>query len=74
VIAHREQKSLGRLLATATTIPRLATSLPRGNSSGDAAGEVYKLRNLSQVPGSYAQASNGFVVGSTTSSDLWMQG
>jgi hypothetical protein len=44
-----------------------------GASTVDAAGEVYKLRNLSQFAGSYAQASYGFVVGSTSSGDLWMQ-
>ena len=44
-----------------------------GASTVDAQGEVYKLRNLSQFPGSYAQASYGFVVGSTSSGDLWMQ-
>ena len=44
-----------------------------GASTVDALGEVYKLRNLSQFPGSYAQASYGFVVGSTSSGDLWMQ-
>ena len=44
-----------------------------GASTVDAAGEVYKLRNLPQFAGSYAQASYGFVVGSTSSGDLWMQ-
>jgi hypothetical protein len=44
-----------------------------GASTVDAEGEVYKLRNLSQFAGSYAQASYGFVVGSTSSGDLWMQ-
>ena len=43
-----------------------------GASTVDAAGEVYKMRNLSQFAGSYAQASYGFVVGSTSSGDLWM--
>ena len=44
-----------------------------GVSTVDAEGEVYKLRNLSEFPGSYAQASYGFVIGSTSSGDLWMQ-
>jgi hypothetical protein len=44
-----------------------------GASTVDAEGEVYKLRNLSQFAGSYAQASYGFVVGTTSSGDLWMQ-
>jgi hypothetical protein len=44
-----------------------------GVSTVDAEGEVYKLHNLSQFAGSYAQASYGFVIGSTSSGDLWMQ-
>jgi hypothetical protein len=44
-----------------------------GASTIDAAGEVYKLRSLSQFAGSYAQARYGFVVGSTSGGDLWMQ-
>jgi hypothetical protein len=37
------------------------------------AGEVYKLHNLSQFAGSYAQASYGFVFGTKSAGDLWMQ-
>jgi hypothetical protein len=44
-----------------------------GASTIDAAGEVYKLRNLSQFSGAYAQARYGFVIGSTSAGDLWMQ-
>jgi hypothetical protein len=44
-----------------------------GASTVDAEGEVYKMRNLSQFAGSYAQASYGFVVGNTSGGDLWMQ-
>lgn len=44
-----------------------------GASTVDAEGEVYKLRNLSQFAGSYAQASYGFVIGATSRGDLWMQ-
>lgn len=44
-----------------------------GASTVDAQGEVYKLRNLSQFPGSYAQAGQGFALGSASSGDLWMQ-
>jgi hypothetical protein len=44
-----------------------------GASTVDAQGEVYKMHNLSQFPGSYAQASYGFVGGATSSGDLWMQ-
>ena len=44
-----------------------------GASTVDAEGEVYKLHNLSQFAGSYAQASYGFVVGTKSGGDLWMQ-
>jgi len=44
-----------------------------GASTVDAEGEVYKLHNLSEFAGSYAQASYGFVIGTTSRGDLWMQ-
>lgn len=44
-----------------------------GASTIDAAGEVYKLNNLSQFPGSYAQASYGFAFGTKSAGDLWLQ-
>jgi hypothetical protein len=44
-----------------------------GASTIDATGEVYKLRGISQFAGAYAQARYGFVVGSTSGGDLWMQ-
>ena len=44
-----------------------------GASTVDAEGEVYKLHNLSQFAGSYAQASYGFALGATSGGDLWMQ-
>jgi hypothetical protein len=44
-----------------------------GASTVDAQGEVYKLPNLSQFPGSYGQASYGFAFGTASSGDLWMQ-
>ncbi len=44
-----------------------------GASTVDAAGEVYKMQNLSQFAGSYAQASYGFALGATSGGDLWMQ-
>jgi hypothetical protein len=44
-----------------------------GASTVDAQGEVYKMHNLSQFAGSYAQASYGFALGATSSGDLWMQ-
>ena len=44
-----------------------------GASTVDAEGEVYKLPTLSQFPGSYAQASYGFVFGTKSAGDLWMQ-
>lgn len=44
-----------------------------GASTIDAAGEVYKLNNVAQFAGAYAQARYGFVVGATSRGDLWMQ-
>lgn len=44
-----------------------------GVSTIEAEGEVYYLERLDQFPGSYAQARYGFVVGSTSAGDLWMQ-
>ncbi len=44
-----------------------------GASTVDAQGEVYKMQNLSQFAGSYAQAHYGFALGATSSGDLWMQ-
>lgn len=44
-----------------------------GASTVDAEGEVYKLPNLSQFAGSYAQASYGFAFGTASRGDLWMQ-
>ena len=44
-----------------------------GASTIDAEGEVYKLNNISQFPGAYAQARYGFAVGNTSSGDLWLQ-
>jgi hypothetical protein len=44
-----------------------------GASTIDAEGEVYKLHNLSQFTGSYAQAGYGFAFGTKSDGDLWMQ-
>lgn len=44
-----------------------------GASTIDAKGEVYKLDNLSQFPGAYAQGRYGFALGATSGGDLWMQ-
>jgi hypothetical protein len=44
-----------------------------GASTVDAAGEVYKLRNVADFSGSYGQAQYGFVLGSTSAGDMWMQ-
>ena len=44
-----------------------------GASSIDAAGEVYKLRNLANFPGTYGQARYGFAIGTLSWGDLWMQ-
>ncbi len=44
-----------------------------GASTLDASGEVYKLRNISEFPGSYAQGRYGFALGSESGGDLWLQ-
>lgn len=44
-----------------------------GASTIDAAGEVYKLRNVANFAGTYGQARYGFAIGSTSGGDLWMQ-
>ncbi len=44
-----------------------------GASTISASGEVYKLNQLSQFPGAYAQARYGFALGNLSGGDLWMQ-
>ncbi len=44
-----------------------------GFSTIDAEGEVYKLNDLSQFPGAYAQGRYGFALGQTSAGDLWLQ-
>lgn len=44
-----------------------------GASTIDAAGEVYKLGNLANFPGTYGQARYGYAVGTLSGGDLWMQ-
>jgi hypothetical protein len=44
-----------------------------GASTISAEGEVYKLTNLANFPGAYAQGRYGFAIGSTSGGDLWMQ-
>jgi hypothetical protein len=44
-----------------------------GASTIEAAGEVYHLHNVAQFPGAYAQGRYGFVVGTTSGGDLWLQ-
>jgi hypothetical protein len=44
-----------------------------GASTVDATGEVYKLNSVAQFPGTYAQASYGFALGSKSAGDLWLQ-
>jgi hypothetical protein len=44
-----------------------------GISTISAKGEVYKMSNLSQFAGAYAQGRYGFAIGSTSGGDLWMQ-
>ncbi|MBS0559591.1 MAG: hypothetical protein JSR21_06010 [Proteobacteria bacterium] len=44
-----------------------------GVSTIDAYGEVYKLNNVYDFPGAYAQGRYGFAVGNASGGDLWMQ-
>ncbi len=44
-----------------------------GASTIDAEGEVFKMSNLSQFAGAYAQGRYGFAIGNTSGGDLWMQ-
>jgi hypothetical protein len=44
-----------------------------GASTISAWGEVYKLNNVAQFPGTYAQGSYGFAFGMKSSGDLWLQ-
>ena len=44
-----------------------------GASTIDAEGEVYKLQNVWDFPGSYAQGSYGFALGNVSRGDLWLQ-
>jgi hypothetical protein len=44
-----------------------------GASTLDAVGDVYNLPNLNLFPGSYAQGQYGFVIGTMSRGDLWLQ-
>jgi hypothetical protein len=44
-----------------------------GASTLSAAGEVYKLGNISQFPGAYAQGRYGFAFFNKSGGDLWLQ-
>ncbi len=44
-----------------------------GASTMEAAGDVYHLHDVAQFPGAYAQGRYGFVVGTTSGGDLWLQ-
>ncbi len=44
-----------------------------GASTIEAAGDVYHLHDVAQFPGAYAQGRYGFVVGTTSGGDLWLQ-
>jgi hypothetical protein len=44
-----------------------------GASTIDAKGEVYKLSSVAAFPGTYGQASYGFVFGTKSAGDLWLQ-
>jgi hypothetical protein len=44
-----------------------------GASTIDATGDVYNLPSVNLFPGAYAQGRYGFVVGTTSAGDLWLQ-
>jgi hypothetical protein len=44
-----------------------------GASSLEASGEVYKLRDVAQFAGAYGEARYGFVFGTKSAGDLWLQ-
>lgn len=44
-----------------------------GASTVSASGEVYKLTDISQFLGTYAQGSYGFVLGTKSAGDPWLQ-
>ncbi len=44
-----------------------------GVSTIDGVGEVYNLSDISQFPGTYAQARIGFALGTVSAGELWMQ-
>jgi hypothetical protein len=44
-----------------------------GASTIDAQGEVYKLDDISQFAGAYAQGRYGYVLGEKSGGDLWLQ-
>ena len=44
-----------------------------GLSTIEAEGEAYDLEELSQFPGTYAQARYGFALGTESAGDLWLQ-
>lgn len=44
-----------------------------GASTIDAEGEVFKMANISQFAGAYAQGRYGFAIGTASGGDLWMQ-
>ncbi len=44
-----------------------------GASVLQASGEVYKLADISEFPGTYAQGRYGFVLGNMSGGDLWLQ-
>lgn len=44
-----------------------------GASTIDAEGQVYKMSDISQFAGAYAQGRYGFAIGTESGGDLWMQ-
>ena len=66
----------GALLYKGVTYPFSIAGLGVGGlgvSTIDATGDVYNLPNVTLFPGSYVQGSTGFVIGTTSRGDLWLQ-
>jgi len=66
----------GNLIYNGQVIPFNVTGLGVGGigvSELEAEGEVYNMPDLAMFPGTYAQARFGFVVGTISRGQLWMQ-
>ncbi|HQT79046.1 MAG TPA: hypothetical protein PLD10_18490, partial [Rhodopila sp.] len=66
----------GRLFYRGRSYPFTVAGLGIGGigaASMEANGEVYKLQNIAQFPGAYAQGRYGYAFGTKSAGDLWLQ-